>query len=89
MMICRVALEWNRMSGLIPLSWMTLGCLFHLRRSAENSESLHKANNLFLYVVMLAALPQQDFISPSDVNTSAFAFRWTGRHSVLNKCKSA
>ncbi|GFO47946.1 hypothetical protein PoB_007445100 [Plakobranchus ocellatus] len=79
MMIYREALDWNTMSGLIPVSWIILGCLLHSGRSAENCQSSQPSSKLVLCVSMLAALPNQYLVPPSNVNTSALAFGWTGR----------
>ncbi|GFN78161.1 hypothetical protein PoB_000466700 [Plakobranchus ocellatus] len=73
MKTCRVVLEWNTMSCLVLVSWMTLG------RSAENSQSSQPSSKLFLSVSMPAALSCQDFVPPSDMNTSAFALGRTSR----------
>ncbi|GFO46893.1 hypothetical protein PoB_007339800 [Plakobranchus ocellatus] len=66
---------------------MTLGCLFHSGRSAENSQPPHAFSKLFLCLSMTATLPHQDFVPLSDVNTSALALGWTGRPfaSILPK----
>ncbi|GFO15785.1 hypothetical protein PoB_004229000 [Plakobranchus ocellatus] len=74
MMICRVALEWNIMSGRTPLSCMTTGCLFHSRRSAINSQSSHPLNTHARGTSMpgFGSTLQCD-----NVNTTALAFGWT------------
>ncbi|GFO14957.1 hypothetical protein PoB_004146200 [Plakobranchus ocellatus] len=49
-------------------------CLLHSWRLAENSQSSQPSSKLFLCVSILATLPHQDLVQPSDMNTSAFAF---------------
>ncbi|GFN84471.1 neurogenic locus notch-like protein 1 [Plakobranchus ocellatus] len=44
-MICRVALVWNSISGLIPVSRMTLGFSFHSGRYAENFQPSHPSRS--------------------------------------------
>ncbi|GFN81976.1 hypothetical protein PoB_000848200 [Plakobranchus ocellatus] len=70
------------MSGLIPVSWMTLELLLHSGRSAKTSVSSHSCSNLFLRISMPAALPYEDI--PSYVNINAFTFSLTIKPFVLH-----
>ncbi|GFO01109.1 hypothetical protein PoB_002761400 [Plakobranchus ocellatus] len=87
MMICRVALAWNTMSGLIPVSWMTLGCLYYSGRSAENSQShSHPVGSSSEGPCRRHFHTRMNFVPPSHVNTSALALGRTKKAFWVTYC---